>query len=242
MARILVFGPHPDDQEIGMGGTIAKLASQGHDVLICDMTDGCPTPVGDRPTRLAEAADAARLLSPPGGKPIRRVLLDFPNREVIHTIEARHRVAGLIRAHQASIVFAPHFEDAHPDHRAVTRIVEDARFDSKLTKVTMPTPPGYDTIGPPIYPKWLFYYYCSHLRRVPDPTFCIDTSEFADTKRRAVEAYRTQFEMNPINAGFGERLRGWDAYFGSRIGTGAAEPFFTHEPVALGSLDSLVGA
>lgn len=241
MARILVFGPHPDDQEIGMGGTIARLASQGHDVVICDMTDGCPTPVGDRPTRLAEAMEAASLLSPEGKPPIRRVLMDFPNREVVHTLEARHRVAGLIRAHQASVLFVPHFEDAHPDHRAVTRIVEDARFDAKLTKVAMPAPPGYESIGPPIYPKWVFYYYCSHLRRVPDPTFCIDTTGFAEAKRRAVSAYRSQFEMNPVNAGFPDRLHSWDVYFGSRIGVQTAEPFFSHEPVGLGSLDSVVG-
>lgn len=44
MARILVVGPHPDDQEIGMGASIALLASQGHEVLLLDMTDGEPTP------------------------------------------------------------------------------------------------------------------------------------------------------------------------------------------------------
>lgn len=247
MANILVIGPHPDDQEIGMGGAIALLASQGHDVLLCDMTDGCPTPVGDRPTRLAEAAEAARRLSPTAGqeqggaKPVRRVLLDLPNREVQHTIEARHKVAGLIRAHQAIVLFVPHPEDAHPDHRAVTRIAEDARFDAKLTKVQMPVPPSFTAIGPPIYPRWLFYYYCSHLRRVPDPTFCIDTTGFAGRKRAAVEAYRSQFELNPANRGFPERLSAWDSYFGSRIATESAEPFFSHEPVGLGGLASIVG-
>ncbi len=247
MANILIIGPHPDDQEIGMGGTIARLAAQGHDVLLCDMTDGCPTPVGDRPTRLAEAARAAELLSPnpqeiaAGGRPVRRVLLDFKNREVEHTIDARHRVAGLIRAHQAQIVFVPHPEDAHPDHRAVTRIAEDARFDAKLTKVDMPAPPGFAAIGPPLYPRWLFYYYCSHLRRVPDPTFCIDTTGFSPRKRAAIEAYRSQFELNPANRGFPERLVGWDSYFGSRIGTEAAEPFHAKEPLGLGGLEGIVG-
>lgn len=230
-----------------MGGSIARLAAQGHDVLICDMTDGCPTPVGDRPTRLAEAAAAAEFLSPSpeliakGCKPVRRVLLDLPNRTVQHTIEARHKVAGLIRAHQAQVLFVPHFEDAHPDHRAVTRIAEDARFDAKLTRVEMPTPPTFDSIGPPIYPRWLFYYYCSHLRRVPDPTFCIDTTGFADRKHAAVSAYRSQFELNPINRGFPDRLRAWDIYFGSRIGTETAEPFFSHEPLGLSAFTGIAG-
>ena len=44
--NILVVGPHPDDQELGMGGTIAKLASQGHNVLLLDMTNGEPTQIG----------------------------------------------------------------------------------------------------------------------------------------------------------------------------------------------------
>lgn len=46
MASILVFGPHPDDQELGMGGTVAKLAGQGHSVHLVDMTNGEPTPYG----------------------------------------------------------------------------------------------------------------------------------------------------------------------------------------------------
>ena len=238
MANILVVGPHPDDQEIGMGGTIARLAEQGHRILIVDMTDGSPTPQGDRATRLPEAAEALRRLQPTGANttPIKRVLLDLPNRRVQHTIEARHLVAGQIRAHQATIVFCPHFLDAHPDHLATTRIVEDARFDAKLTKQPMPGDEG----KPPLYPKWLFYYYCSHLRRVPDPTFLIDTSGFQDKKRAAIEAYRTQFELNPLSKGFADRMAQYDGFFGSRLGTAAAEPFFTHEPIGLGNLDGLV--
>ena len=51
--NILVVGPHPDDQELGMGGTIARLADQGHDVLLLDMTNGEPTPHGDPGTYAA---------------------------------------------------------------------------------------------------------------------------------------------------------------------------------------------
>lgn len=242
-ARVLVVGPHPDDQEIGMGGTIALLASQGHDVLLVDMTDGSPTPTGDRATRLPEAEAAADELSRAaqavaGGLPIRRVLLDLPNRRLEHSIPSRHLLAGVIRAHQAQIIFAPHPLDAHPDHVACTRIAEDARFDAKLTRQPMPGDGG----RPPIYPKWLFYYYASHLRRVPDPTFIVDTSAFASAKQRAVECYRTQFAMNEANRGFPERLKSWDAYFGSRIGSEAGEPFFSHEPLGLTSLAGVLGA
>jgi LmbE family N-acetylglucosaminyl deacetylase len=130
-----------------MGGTIALLAEQGHNILLLDITDGSPTPHGDRATRLPEAEAARKALCPPqhlidAGKafPVKRLLLDLPNRMVEHTVENRHKVAGVYRAHQAQIIFAPHWEDAHPDHLAVTKIAADARFDAKLTKIDMPRP------------------------------------------------------------------------------------------------------
>jgi LmbE family N-acetylglucosaminyl deacetylase len=221
-----------------MGGTIALLADQGHNVLLLDLTDGSPTPHGDRASRLPEAQSASQILAGATGR-VGRLLLDLPNRTLSHTPAARHAVAGVIRAHQAHALFIPHPQDAHPDHLAATRIAEDARFDAKLTKVTMPVPPGLKEIGPPIYPKWVFYYYCSHLRRVPDPTFLIDTTTTAQRKRAAVEAYATQFGPTTHNAAYPELLTKQDAYFGSRIGTAAAEPFWTREPLGLRGLGDL---
>lgn len=250
MPNILIIAPHPDDAEIGMGGTIAALAEQGHNVLIADMTDGSPTPFGDRASRLVEAAAALRELAPSaqaqerGGK-LARLMLDLPNRTVTHSIEARHKVAGVIRAHQANILFMPHPLDAHPDHIAVTRIAEDARFDAKLTKIEMPTPPGYEKIGPPIYPQWVFYYYCSHLRAIPDPHFLFDTTGFSDKKIRSVLAYQTQFApragLAAANADLPANLAAHDRYMGSRIRTQTAEPFWTKEPMGISSFASLPG-
>jgi len=250
MAQILVVGPHPDDQEAGMGATIAKLASQGHDVLLLDMTNGEPTPLGDPATREREAARATEIL----GVKRRMLRVEGPargyggdaawgghalsNRWIEHTIEARRAVAGVIREHRAAILFVPFYEDAHPDHKATTRIVEDARFDSKLTKADLP--------GEPIYPKWVFYYYATHLRWVANPGFCVDVTGFEGKKIAAMEAYHTQF-VAPGRIGAqpkGHGVREWVehslGYFGTRIGTLFAEPFFTKEPLGLGSLDGLV--
>src|SRR5690606_19023871 len=121
----------------------------------------------------------------------------------------------------------PHPEDVHPDHRAVTRIAEDARFDAKLTKVSMPGDQG----RPPIYPQWTFYYYATHLRRVPDPTFCIDIAGQLEAKIASVRAYRSQFEVNERSRAVVEWVRAQAVYFGSRIGTAAAEPFTSKEPL-----------
>lgn len=225
MTNILIVGPHPDDQELGMGGTIAKFAKQGHNVLLLDMTNGEPTPYGDPETRAVEAANAAEILG------VKRKLLGLSNRFVEHNIESRHKVAGVIREHQAEIVFTPYFQDAHPDHIATTRIVEDARFDSKLTKINLP--------GEPIYPKWLFYYYCTHLRWVSDPSFLLDISGFTDQKRASIVAYETQFVMPEKNRKILDWLDASHLYLGSRIGVEAAEPFYTKEPIGLTGLESL---
>ncbi|HBS28512.1 MAG TPA: bacillithiol biosynthesis deacetylase BshB1, partial [Phycisphaerales bacterium] len=101
MAHILVIGPHPDDQELGMGATIAKLARAGHRVLLLDMTNGEPTPFGDPETRAREAAAAAAILG------VERRLLALPNRRVQHTLEARQAVACVIRQFRADILVAP---------------------------------------------------------------------------------------------------------------------------------------
>ena len=209
-----------------MGGTIIRLAQQGHNVRLLDMTNGEPTPLGSPAQREREWTVAAEIMG------VRRTLLGLPNRAVQHTLQARHATAAVIREHQAEVVFLPYEQDAHPDHRAVTRIVEDARFDAKLTKTDLP--------GEPCYPKWLFYYYATHLRWVADPTFLLDISEQMDDKERAVKAYHTQFVLPEKNRRVVEWMREFNGYMGSRIGVRYAEPFFTKEPLGLSSLAGVV--
>ncbi len=228
MAQILIVGPHPDDQELGMGGSIAKFVHQGHDVLLLDMTSGEPTPHGTPELRAKEAAAAAELLG------VSRTTVNLPNRYVEHSIAARHAVASVIREHKADVIFTPYFEDAHPDHIATTKIVEDARFDAKLTKI--------DLAGEPIYPKWLFYYYCTHLRIVPQPSFLIDTTGYSTQKRQAIVAYETQFVMPEGNRQIVDWIEAQDKYFGGRLRTETAEPFYTREPIALDDIDSLTAS
>jgi len=226
MANILVVGPHPDDQELGMGGTIIRLAEQGHNLLILDMTNGEPTPHGSPAQREKEWAASSTILGVP------RKLLGLKNREVQHTIEARHQVAAVIREHRAQIIFLPYPHDAHPDHVATTRIVEDARFDAKLTKTDIP--------GEPIYPKWLIYYYCTHLRWLTDPTFCMDITEQIDRKFEAIRAYESQFVVPEKNRVVLDWLREMNGYVGSRIGVRYAEPFYTKEPMGLSGIGEIV--
>ena len=224
MASILIIGPHPDDQELGMGGTIAKLVRQGHRVHLVDMTNGEPTPLGSPEIRARESAAAAKVLG------VERTLVGLPNRQVVHDVASRHKLAAVIRRHKADWLFVPYPIDAHPDHVAVTRIAEDARFDAKLTKTDIP--------GEPCYPKRIIYYFCTHLRLNFTPNFCIDISDTIDVKLAAVKEYASQF-TGP-SGHVPEMVKTISAYFGSRIGTAHAEPFFTHEMLGFGGLDQLV--
>jgi bacillithiol biosynthesis deacetylase BshB1 len=225
MASILVIGPHPDDQELGMGGTIVRLREQGHRVHLVDMTDGEPTPYGSPQQRAREAEAAAKIMG------VSRTLLDLPNRKVVHDLASRHKLAAVIRQHKPDWLFVPFPIDAHPDHLAVTRIAEDARFDAKLSKTDIP--------GDPCYPKRVIYYYCTHLRMNFSPTFCIDISQQIQTKMAAIAAYQSQFAQGAASS-VPAMVRTIGAYFGSRIGTAYAEPFFSHEALGLSGLDQLV--
>ena len=207
-----------------MGGTIALLAMQGHRVHLLDVTNGEPTPHGDVATRAAESAQAAKALG------VERTLLGLKNREVIHSLESRHQMAAAYRTFRPDVIFLPYPTDAHPDHVAVTRIGEDARFDAKLTKSNIP--------GEPCYPKRIIYYFCTHLRMNFVPTFCIDISTTMDKKMQAMTAYHSQFGVN--NSPVPRMVRNMAEYFGGRIGTQYAEPFYSHEVIGLGGLDQLV--
>jgi bacillithiol biosynthesis deacetylase BshB1 len=223
--NIVVVAPHPDDAELGMGGTIARMVDDGHSVLIVDMTDGEPTPKGTPARRSQEAEDATRILG------CQRLNLGLPNRSVVHGIEARHRLAAVLRAHRCDVVFAPHPDDAHPDHIAVTRITEDARFDAKLSNSTIP--------GDPIHPRRLIHYYCTHLRAVPAPTFALDISATAERKRASILAYRSQVIDHEPNRTLPDQVDARDRFMGTRLGVERAEPFWCRELLGIAGIGSI---
>ena len=214
-----------------MGGTIAKLAQAGHKVHLLDMTNGEPTPLGSPANREKEWEAATRVLDGGSGN-VTRENLYLPNRSVTHTLEARHKVAAVIRKRQSRFVFCPYFEDAHPDHVATTRIVEDARFDAKLSNIDLP--------GEPIHPQRLIYYYCTHLKIVPNPTLLLDVSGFEDVKQASIEAYETQFVLPPQNAKVVAWVRQQNAFMGSRIGVESAEPFYLKEPLGMSGISGIL--
>jgi bacillithiol biosynthesis deacetylase BshB1 len=226
---VLVVAPHPDDAELGMGGAIIKLMAQGLAVGVADLTSGEPTPHGSEAIRAAETDAASKVLGLH-----RRWNLGLPNRSLEPTLEARGRLASLIRQTRPKWLFAPFWIDAHPDHVAATQLVEAARFWAKLTKT--------DLSGDPHHPQRLYYYYCVHLKHVAQPNFVLDISQEFERKMEAIRCYPSQFVSGRSTESptFLEQIRDEAAYWGKLIGARFGEPFACREPIALCGFRDLV--
>jgi len=223
MAEYLVIGAHPDDAEIGMGGTIAMLGQQGHRVTILDLTNGEPTPMGTPERRHAESEAAAAVLGV-----ARRVTLSMPNRYLTDTVENREQVAEVIREVRPAILFIPYWVDAHPDHIAAEHLAEAARFYGKLTKTGMR--------GEPFYAPRVLHFFCTHYRLHPDPAFVLDITDQIDRKLEAIACYRSQFNEERGNLVILDNIRTASHYWGSRIRRPYGEPFASKEAVGLRAL------
>jgi bacillithiol biosynthesis deacetylase BshB1 len=226
---MLVIAPHPDDAELGMGGAILKLKSEGYRVGILDLTDGEPTPHGSPEIRASETGAATKLLGIDW-----RENLGLPNRSLEANLEARHQLASVIRRTKPKWLFAPYWEDAHPDHVAATQLIEAARFWAKLTKSEIP--------GEPCYPERIYNYFCVHLKLAPQPAFVLDISQYWERKLAAIRCFESQFvtgrPQEPPT--FLDGLRDEAAYWGKSIGVQYGEPFACREPIGLGTMRSLI--
>lgn len=229
MLDVLVVAPHPDDAELAMGGSILRFQEEGLRVGIIDLTSGEPTPFGSPVIRARETAAATEVLGLDW-----RQNLDLPNRSLEPTLEARAKLAGVFRETRPRWIFTPYWEDAHPDHLAATELTEAARFWSKLTKTEMP--------GEPYYPPRLFYYFCFHLRHIPQPAFIVDISGHWEKKRAALECYHSQLVQGRPQGTMSiiERLRDQASVWGFTIGTEYGEAFTTREPLGLRTLSATI--
>jgi len=229
MLDILVIAPHPDDAELGCGGAILRWKAEGKRVGILDLTSGEPTPHGSLEIRARETAAATEILQLDW-----RENLGLPNRSLEHTLEARAKLAGVIRQQRPRWLLAPYWVDAHPDHASAVELIEAARFWSKLTKTDLP--------GTPHHPERILNYSCVHLKVLLQPAFVLDISPYWEAKRRAIECFQSQFiEGRPTTPPtFIDRLRDQAAYWGWSIGVEYGEPFMSREPIGLSSMRDLV--
>ena len=174
---ILAFGPHPDDVELGCGGTLAALARCGARFGIVDLTRGEMGTRGTPEIRAGEAAEAARIL---GAR--FRANLDLGDGDLRTDRAAQRLVIDVVRRARPRLVFAPLVADRHPDHVRASRLVADAAWYSGLSKL--------ETGLPPHRPDQVVFYAAYVFA---PPTFLVDVSASFATKIAALRAYRSQF-------------------------------------------------
>jgi bacillithiol biosynthesis deacetylase BshB1 len=221
--HLLAIGPHPDDIEIGIGGTVAKHAALGHRVGLCDLTAGEMGSNGTVEERLAEAEAASKVLGAAW-----RINLRLPDRAIGRDAEHVRTVAGLVRQARPRVVALPYWEDRHPDHVAASAVTAEGVFSAGLRR--------YPAEGAAWKPDSICYYFINDSAA---PSFVIDVSDHYETKRRALACHATQFRPAGSDAvatrltstRFQQLIESRDAHFGALAGVAFAEGFVVKQPV-----------
>ena len=219
---LLAFGPHPDDLEIGLGGTIAKQVSLGHAVGLCDLTRGEMSSNGSPEQRVREADEARQVLGAAW-----RENLGFPDRAIGSHPDHLRRTVELIRRVRPRTVAVPYWSDRHPDHSAAASLLRDAVFNAKLRR--------YEAAGDPWQTEWVCFYFINDAGPV---SFVVDVSAHYEKKRQSLACYRSQFTaatelvQTRLNApGFAQLIESRDSHFGALAGVRFAEGIVVAEPV-----------
>ena len=214
---VMAFGAHPDDIELGCGGTLIKLVDLGHSVVLVDMAQGEMGTRGTVETRRAEAAAAAKIIGA-----VARENLKLEDGNIRADEEAKHRVVEVVRKHRPRLVFIPYYKDRHPDHYHASQVAYEGIFLAGLAQ--------YET-GQESYRPLRVLYYMGWYEF--EPTFIVDISAQFDQKMDAIYAFSTQFKPGDS---FYEQTRltsrqyNWAlvhrmAYYGSLIGKQYGEGF-----------------
>ena len=225
---VLVFAAHPDDAELSMGGTIAKLTSQNFKVGLIDLTRGELGTRGSTDIRQKEAFQAALNL-----KIAVRENLNIPDGNIERNQQNLVKVIMAIRKYRPKIIFAPFFNDRHPDHVDASALVKQAMFSTGLMKIKT-----FDKeVAQQAYrPNRLFYYMQTYTF---EPSFIVDVSSCFEIKMKAVNSYSSQF-FNPKSTepetfiskpGFIQYIESRAQFYGFQIGKQYGEPFFCEEKI-----------
>ncbi len=219
---LLAFGPHPDDLEIGLGGTIAKHTALGHVVGLCDLTRGEMSSNGTPDQRVREAEAARNVLGAAW-----RENLALPDRAIGSSPDHLRKVVELIRRTRPRAIAVPYWHDRHPDHESSAALLRDAVFNAKLKR--------YEAAGDPCQPEWVCHYF---INDAAPASFVIDVSAHYDTKREALACYVSQFSRATDSAdtrlnspSFNQLIESRDAQFGALAGVRFAEGLVVNEPV-----------
>ena len=230
---VLVIAPHPDDAEIGCGGSIVRWVEAGLRVGVVDVTAGEAGTLGSPAQRAEEAARATALLGL-----AHRENLGLPDAAVDPGGATVRALVEVIRRLRPTWLLAPNAVDPHPDHEAVARACRQSMFHAGLARFE-------PQAGPAFRPRVMLRY---AINDCSAPTFCLDISAWFERKRAAIACYVSQLPSAPADRG--HFLRGRDAlsrievrdgFFGSQCGCDFAEPLWTDQPIAIDRLVPLLG-
>ncbi|MFL2666008.1 MAG: bacillithiol biosynthesis deacetylase BshB1 [Flavobacteriaceae bacterium] len=234
---ILAFGAHPDDVELGCGGTIAKEIANGKKVGIVDLTRGELGTRGTPELRIKESENASKTI----GIEIRENLGfkdGFFKNDEPHQLE----IIKIIRKFKPNIVLCNAKDDRHIDHPKGADLVVDSCFLSGLKKVKT------DLEGKK-QDSWRpnnVYHYIQWKNTSPD--FLVDISGFEDVKMNAVKCYSSQFydpsskepETLISKKNFLDTIYNRSLDFGRLIGVDHAEGFTTNKAIGVNSINDLI--
>ncbi|KQK26352.1 bacillithiol biosynthesis deacetylase BshB1 [Chryseobacterium aquaticum] len=234
---ILAFGAHPDDVELGCGGTIAKLISEGKKCAIIDLTKGELGTRGTDETRREEAEESARILGISA-----RENLGMKDGFLVNSEEYQLEIVKMIRKYRPEIVLANAIDDRHPDHAKAAKLVSDACFLAGLRKVETFIDKNIQEVW---RPKQIFHYI---QWKDIKPEFVIDISEHLDKKLEACMAFKTQFydpkstePETPITSkDFYESLTYRAQDLGRLSGVTFAEGFTSEKLIVMKNFDGIV--
>jgi len=221
---LIIIAAHPDDAEVQMGGTIAKLSASGQRILIVDLCDGEPTDYAAPGIRREQALKAAKILG------AERLFLDRQDRFIVDDIPTRLELARLIRQHRPSMVFGTTGACIHPDHMAVTPLVTAAVFYARLKNWDQV--PGGELLADtqPWEIKRLFFPHCKMEPAWGDFSFAVDVSSTYALKKQALKEYSSIFTVQTGDQLL-ELYEAEDIHMGRLFGVAYAEVFKSHSPL-----------
>lgn len=222
---ILAFSPHPDDAEIGCGGSLMLSAQKGLRTGIVDISEGERASRGSIEERQLEKCHASELL----GLSL-RLSLNLPDTEIGTEREHLQAVIDAIRKTESRVVLAPYFTDRHPDHEAAGHLVRAACFYAGVNS-------GHKRHRPE-----RLYFYMIHTPFTP--SFVVDICGVWERKRSAVLAYKSQFGAGEKSTALSgpEYMRYLEAraiFYGAMVGAPYGEPFASIGPVPEGEIPGL---
>jgi N-acetylglucosamine malate deacetylase 1 len=229
--KILAFGIHPDDVELGCGGTVIAAVRRGHDVSVADLSEGRSSTNGTPDERAAEAEAAAALMGV-----AKRRNLGLPDTRIQSESDEHTRaVVDCLREERPDVALIPSADDPHPDHASGGRLIERAIYLAGV--------PGYR----PELAAWRVPYALVYPGRADfEPDIVVDVSAVHDAKIEAILAHASQFVLQgdrtptPLNApDFIDFVVARARIHGRRVGVRFGEPFRTARPIKLAGLEVL---